>query len=49
MTAGENVPSSNAHGNVDEQIVQLMQCKPLSEQEVRNLVLFFLCFLVDRC
>jgi hypothetical protein len=29
----DSVPS-NAHGNLDEQISQLMQCKPLSEQEV---------------
>uniref|UniRef100_A0A7N0TIH4 Serine/threonine specific protein phosphatases domain-containing protein n=1 Tax=Kalanchoe fedtschenkoi TaxID=63787 RepID=A0A7N0TIH4_KALFE len=28
---------SNSHGNLDEQIEQLMQCKPLSEQEVRML------------
>lgn len=28
---------SNSHGNLDEQISQLMQCKPLSEQEVRGL------------
>ncbi|XP_052887642.1 serine/threonine-protein phosphatase PP2A catalytic subunit-like isoform X2 [Gossypium arboreum] len=28
---------SNSHGNLDEQISQLMQCKPLSEQEVRVL------------
>jgi len=28
---------SNSHGNLDEQISQLMQCKPLSEQEV-NLI-----------
>ena len=26
---------SNSHHNLDEQIAQLMQCKPLSEQEVR--------------
>ena len=26
--------NSNSHGNLDEQIAQLMQCKPLSEQEV---------------
>jgi len=30
--------ASNTHGNLDEQISQLMQCKPLSEQEV---ILFF--------
>lgn len=29
----DSVPS-NAHGGLDEQISQLMQCKPLSEQEV---------------
>nr|GMD64682.1 serine/threonine-protein phosphatase PP2A catalytic subunit-like [Ipomoea batatas] len=29
----DSVPSSAAHGNLDEQIAQLMQCKPLSEQE----------------
>lgn len=28
------VPSSNSHGNLDEEIAQLMQCKPLSDQEV---------------
>ncbi|PPD81783.1 hypothetical protein GOBAR_DD21300 [Gossypium barbadense] len=28
---------SNSHGNLDEQISQLMQCKPLAEQEVRVL------------
>ncbi|KAL6203938.1 hypothetical protein ACLB2K_021208 [Fragaria x ananassa] len=32
----DSVPS-NSHGNLDEQIAQLMQCKPLSEQEVRGL------------
>ncbi|KAG6489245.1 hypothetical protein ZIOFF_050514 [Zingiber officinale] len=31
------VPASDTHGNLDEQIAQLMQCKPLSEQEVRVL------------
>ncbi|KAJ6430739.1 hypothetical protein OIU84_018283, partial [Salix udensis] len=25
--------ATNTHGNLDEQISQLMQCKPLSEQE----------------
>jgi hypothetical protein len=30
--------ATNAHGNLDEEISQLMQCKPLSEQEV---ILFF--------
>ncbi|GMP42045.1 hypothetical protein CsSME_00011917 [Camellia sinensis var. sinensis] len=29
--------ASNTHGNLDEQIAQLMQCKPLSEPEVRAL------------
>ena len=33
----ESVPS-NTHGGLDEQISQLMQCKPLSEQEVRLLL-----------
>ncbi|XP_044506022.1 serine/threonine-protein phosphatase PP2A-4 catalytic subunit isoform X2 [Mangifera indica] len=32
----DSVPS-NTHGGLDEQISQLMQCKPLSEQEVRLL------------
>lgn len=32
------VPSSNSHGNLDEEIVQLLQCKPLSEQEVSILI-----------
>jgi hypothetical protein len=32
--------ATNAHGNLDEEISQLMQCKPLSEQEV---ILFFFC------
>ncbi|CAA3015138.1 serine threonine- phosphatase PP2A-2 catalytic subunit [Olea europaea subsp. europaea] len=27
--------ASSAHGNIDEQISQLMECKPLSEQDVR--------------
>ncbi|CAL9758196.1 unnamed protein product [Musa acuminata subsp. burmannicoides] len=31
------VPAPNSHGNLEEQIAQLMQCKPLSEQEVREL------------
>ena len=35
----DSVPS-NSHGNLDEQISQLMQCKPLSEQEVLLLLLF---------
>ncbi|CAI0409901.1 unnamed protein product [Linum tenue] len=32
----DSVPTST-HGSLDEQINQLMQCKPLSEQEVRGL------------
>lgn len=39
----DSVPS-NSHGNLDEQISQLMQCKPLSEQEV-NLISLTLSFL----
>ena len=38
------VPSSNNHGNPDEEISQLMQCKPLSEQEVPFLISFFCVF-----
>ena len=29
--------AADSRGNIDEQISQLMQCKPLSEQEVRAL------------
>ncbi|KAI3741460.1 hypothetical protein L1987_59134 [Smallanthus sonchifolius] len=29
--------ASNSHGNLDEQISQLMQCKPLTEPEVKTL------------
>ncbi|RZC77720.1 hypothetical protein C5167_001921 [Papaver somniferum] len=32
-----DVITPNSHGNLDEEIAQLMQCKPLSEQEVRGL------------
>lgn len=32
-----NPVASDSHGNVDEQISQLMQCKPLSELEVHSL------------
>ncbi|KAG1347580.1 Serine/threonine-protein phosphatase [Cocos nucifera] len=32
-----NLAPASSHGNLDEQIAQLMQCKPLSEQEVRVL------------
>ncbi|WOL04218.1 serine/threonine-protein phosphatase PP2A catalytic subunit isoform X3 [Canna indica] len=31
------VPVPSSHGSLEEQIAQLMQCKPLSEQEVRVL------------
>ncbi|KAF3631232.1 Serine/threonine-protein phosphatase PP2A-2 catalytic subunit [Capsicum annuum] len=31
------VPSNTAHGNLDERIALLMQCKPLSEYEVKGL------------
>nr|GEY35363.1 hypothetical protein [Tanacetum cinerariifolium] len=30
-------PASNSHGNLDEQISQLIQCKPLNESEVKTL------------
>ncbi|KAJ6849217.1 serine/threonine-protein phosphatase PP2A catalytic subunit [Iris pallida] len=34
----ESAPPNSSHGgNLDEQIAQLMQCKPLSEQEVKVL------------
>lgn len=36
-------PVVSSQGNLDEQIAQLMQCKPLSEQEVN--FHFFCCFL----
>jgi hypothetical protein len=29
-----NPAVASSHGNLDEQIEQLMQCRPLSEQEV---------------
>ncbi|KAL0464357.1 UNVERIFIED_CONTAM: Serine/threonine-protein phosphatase PP2A-4 catalytic subunit [Sesamum latifolium] len=32
-----DLAAARTHGNLDEQIAQLMQCKPLSEQEVRAL------------
>lgn len=44
--------SSNSHGNLDEQISQLMQCKPLNEQEVPTfflLLLFFVFFVPSSC
>ncbi|KAG6475875.1 hypothetical protein ZIOFF_065105 [Zingiber officinale] len=33
------VPTSDSHGNLDEQIAQLMQCKPLVEQEICDAVM----------
>ena len=41
----ESVPS-NTHGGLDEQISQLMQCKPLSEQEVLLLLLIIILILI---
>lgn len=41
---------SSANGNLDEEIAQLMQCKPLSEQEVQ--LYFFSCrfhFFMNIC
>ncbi|RWW82528.1 hypothetical protein BHE74_00009003, partial [Ensete ventricosum] len=46
------VPASASHGNLDEQIAQLMQCKPLLEQEVLSLSLSLslsLCLHFDFC
>lgn len=40
---------SNSHGNLDEQIAQLMQCKPLSEPEVPPLLLFIIFIISVRC
>lgn len=40
---------SNSHGNLDEQIAQLMQCKPLSEPEVPPLLLFTIFIISVRC
>lgn len=40
MSSMDSVPSIAAHGNLDEQIAQLMQCKPLSEQEVTPASIF---------
>ena len=41
--------SSNSHHNLDEQIAQLMQCKPLSEQEVSflEISLFWFWIVLD--
>ena len=41
-----NPSVASSHGNLDEQIEQLMQCKPLSEQEVLYFKLSFFFFLV---
>ncbi|RRT46031.1 hypothetical protein B296_00021279 [Ensete ventricosum] len=38
------VPASVTHGNLDEQIAQLMQCKPLAEQEVLSYLFFSFLF-----
>lgn len=32
--SADPIPSNDSHGHLDEQISHLMQCKPLSEQEV---------------
>ncbi|XP_020261378.1 uncharacterized protein LOC109837506 [Asparagus officinalis] len=40
MMSIDPVPSSNSHGNLDEQITQLMQCKPLSKHEVISITLY---------
>lgn len=37
---------SSANGNVDEYITQLMQCKPLSEQEVIIILIVVLLLLL---
>ena len=39
--------SSETNGDLDEQISQLMQCKPLSEQQVWFLSLGFFIFMDD--
>ena len=43
------VPSLNNHGNLNEEISQLMQCKSLSEHEVPFLIscFFFFFWLSD--
>ncbi|RWW86266.1 hypothetical protein BHE74_00004965 [Ensete ventricosum] len=38
------VPASVTHGNLDDQIAQLMQCKPLAEQEVLSYLFFSFLF-----
>ncbi|KAG6492370.1 hypothetical protein ZIOFF_047333 [Zingiber officinale] len=43
------VPASDTHGNLDEQIAQLMQCKPLSEQEVASRSWFLAYFVRVLC
>nr|GMD59485.1 serine/threonine-protein phosphatase PP2A-2 catalytic subunit [Ipomoea batatas] len=40
--------SPSTHGNVDEQISQLMQCKPLSESEVGAILNLVLSFSISR-
>ncbi|PPR84812.1 hypothetical protein GOBAR_AA35902 [Gossypium barbadense] len=44
----ESSVGSNSHGNLDEQISQLMQCKPLSEQECPDTNYLFMGDYVDR-
>ncbi|KAF4350142.1 hypothetical protein G4B88_019271 [Cannabis sativa] len=44
----DSVPS-NSHGNLDEQIAQLMQCKPLSEQERLGFQIRRVLSLLDQC
>lgn len=34
MSSSVDLASSNTHGNLDQQISQLMECKPLIEPEV---------------
>lgn len=38
--------ASDTHGNLDEQISQLMQCKPLIEPEVLFLISYFVLFCI---
>lgn len=38
--SADPIPSSS-HGHLDEQISQLMQCKPLSEEEVLPFLIHF--------
>lgn len=39
--------AESTHGNLDEQIAQLMQCKPLSEPDVLFILFLFFKNLVD--